>query len=191
MKVIVGTKNPGKINGAMQALEGYFEDVQIQGINVESEVSDQPVNDQTYSGAINRVKNALKYAQKQNTDADLFMAVESGLVKKFGHWYITNVAVVSDKFGNFSTGMSASFPVPERYVEDIKQNTLGTVMDKIFDQTDLRSSTGGIGILTREKITRIDLNKQAFTMALTQFLNGKIWRDENMPKIDCESNLQL
>ena len=191
MKVIIGTKNPGKINGALQALEGYYEDIQIQGISAPSEVSDQPVNEETYLGAVNRVKNTMKFAQNQNIDADLFMAVESGLVKKFGHWYITNIAVVSDKFGNFSTGMSASFPVPEKYIQDIKQNTLGTVMDKIFHETDLRSSTGGIGILTHEKITRIDLNKQAFTMALTQFINGKIWRDEKAPKIDSESSLQF
>lgn len=191
MNVIIGTKNPGKINGAMQALEGYYDDIEIQGISAPSEVSEQPVNEETYLGAINRVKNTMKYAKKQNIDADLFMAVESGLVKKFEHWYITNIAVVSDKYGNFSTGMSASFPVPEKYIQDIQQNTLGTVMDRIFHETDLRSSTGGIGLLTHEKITRIDLNKQAFTMALTQFINGKIWRDENSTKIDAESDLQF
>ena len=31
MKVIIGTKNPGKINGAKQALENYFENVEIEG----------------------------------------------------------------------------------------------------------------------------------------------------------------
>ena len=80
--------------------------------------------------------------------------------------------------------MSASFPVPEKYVNKIKENTLGTVMDNIFHESDLRSSTGGIGLLTHEKITRIDLNKQAFTMALTQFVNGKIWRDDKFTSIN-------
>jgi len=183
MKVIIGTKNPGKINGAKQALEGYFKDVNIEGVNAPSEVNDQPVNDETYMGAINRVKNAMKYAQQNNIQADLFMAIESGLVSNFGRWYITNVAVVSDNNGNFSTGLSASFPVPEKYVQDIKQNTLATVMDKLFNESDLRSSTGGIGLLTHDKITRIDLNKQAFTMALTQFVNGKIWCDDKSTKL--------
>lgn len=31
--------------------------------------------------------------------------------------------------------------------------------------------------LTQEEITRIDLTRQAFIMALTQFINGGIWRD--------------
>lgn len=178
MKVIIGTKNPGKINGARQALENYFENVEIEGVNAPSEVSDQPINDETYVGAYNRVKNAMKIAKENGIDADLFMAVESGMVNNFGHWYITNVSVISDRNGNISTGMSASFPVPEKYVNDIKEKTLASVMDNIFHETDLRSSTGGIGLLTHDKITRIDLNKQAFTMALTQFVNGKIWQDE-------------
>ena len=63
MKVIIGTKNPGKINGALQALEGYYEDIQIQGINAASEVSDQPVNEETYLGAVNRVKNTMKFVE--------------------------------------------------------------------------------------------------------------------------------
>ncbi len=176
MKVLIGTKNPGKIKGALEALEGYFKDIDIEGVSAASNVSEQPVNDETYQGALNRVKNTIKYAKEHNIDADLFMAVESGLVYNFGHWFITNVSVISDKNGNFSFGTSASFPVPEKYVKDIKEKTLGTVMDTIFHETDLRSYTGGIGLLTHEKITRIDLNAQAFTMALTQFINGKIWQ---------------
>ena len=93
---------------------------------------------------------------------------------------ITNIAVVKDKHGYESVGTSASFPVPNKYVNDIIENTLATVMDNIFNETDLRSSTGGVGLLTHEKITRIDLNTQAFTMALTQFVNKNSWRDSDM-----------
>lgn len=177
MKVIIATKNHGKINGAKQALESFFENVEIEGVSAPSEVSEQPINDETYIGAYNRVKNAIRIAKENGVVADLFMAVESGMVNNFGHWYITNVSVISDKNGNICTGISASFPVPEKYVEEIKEKSLATVMDSIFQETDLRSSTGGIGILTHDKITRIDLNKQAFTMALTQFVNGKTWHD--------------
>ena len=183
MKVLIGTTNPGKIYGAKSALEQYYEDVDIVGVKAPSEVSDQPVNDETYIGALNRVKNTIKYARENQIEADYYIAIESGLMQNFGKWYITNIAVIADNNENYSTGMSASFPVPEKYVESIKQNTLGNVMDSLFNETDLRSSTGGIGILTHEKITRIDLNKQAFTMALTQFVNGKTWQvDHSLDK---------
>ncbi len=38
----MGTKNPGKIQGAREAFEKYFDNVEIQGIAVDSEVGDQP-----------------------------------------------------------------------------------------------------------------------------------------------------
>ena len=179
MKVLIGTKNPGKIKGARAALDHFFKDYEIQSLNASSNVSEQPVDKDTYLGAHNRVQNMIKFAKENNIDADMFMAIESGLVNIYDKWFITNFAVICDKNGYESVGTSASFPVPQKYVESIKQNTLGTVMDELFHEQDLRSSTGGIGLLTKEHITRIDLNTQAFTMALTQFVNGKVWTDEN------------
>ena len=177
MKVLIGTKNPGKIKGAKDAFEKYYCDVVIVGISVSSGVCDQPINKDTYLGAKNRVDNLIKYAKDNNIDFDYCVAVESGIVGDLGFWAITNVAVVKDKWGYESSGTSASFPVPQKYVNDVITRTLGTVMDEIFDENDLRSSTGGIGLLTHEKITRIDLNTQAFIMALTSFINGNVWKD--------------
>ena len=57
MKVLIATKNQGKIEGAKKALEHYFKNVEIKGIPVESDVPDQPVNKEIYQGAKNRVKN--------------------------------------------------------------------------------------------------------------------------------------
>ncbi len=178
MKVLIGTKNPGKIKGAKAALENFFEDVEIESISAPSNVSEQPVDGDTYLGAHNRVQNMIKFAKENNIDADMFMAIESGLVNLYGNWFITNFAVICDKSGYESVGTSASFPVPRKHVDNIKNNTLGTVMDELFHEEDLRSSTGGIGLLTKEHITRIDLNTQAFTMALTQFVNGEVWTDK-------------
>ena len=177
MKVLIGTKNPGKIKGAKDAFEKFFSDVEVVGISAESNVSDQPVGKETYFGAKNRVNNLIDYANKNGISADYYVAVESGIVDNLGFWAITNVAVIKDKFDYESVGTSASFPVPHKYVEDIISKTLGTVMDEIFSASDLRSSTGGIGLLTNEKITRIDLNTQAFVMALTQFVNNSVWKD--------------
>jgi len=176
MKVLIGTKNPGKIEGAKRALGKYFKDVEVEGIKVPSDVSEQPVGIETYMGACNRVNNLIKYANENNIKADLFMAVESGLVKELGFWAITNIAVIKNAQNESGVGASSSFPVPNKYVEAIKKETLGTVMDKLFNESDLRSSTGGIGLLTREVVTRIDLTQEAFLMALTPFINS-VWKD--------------
>ena len=61
MKVLIATKNQGKIEGAKKALEHYFKDVEITGIPVQSNVPDRPVNKEIYEGAKNRVKNLKNY----------------------------------------------------------------------------------------------------------------------------------
>ena len=178
MKVLIGTKNPGKIEGAKRALSKYFKDFEIEGIKISSDVSEQPVGVETYQGALNRVNNLMDYAKQNKIKADLFISVESGLTSELGFWAITNIAVIKNAQNEMGVGSSPSFPVPNKYVEAIKKETLGVVMDKIFNESDLRSSTGGIGLLTKDVVTRIDLTEDAFLMALTPFINT-MWKDSN------------
>ena len=177
MKALIGTKNPGKVKGATDALTQYFENVEVIGVSVPSNVPDQPVNEETFEGARNRVNNLVKYAEENNIEADFFLGIESGLCNTYGTWQIMNFAVIKDKNNYESVGTSASFPVPNKYIEDIKQKGFGPVVDSILNTDNIRNSVGGISYLTHEKVSRIDLTKEAFLMALTPFINGEIWKD--------------
>ena len=57
MKVLIATKNKGKVEGAKRAFDKFFDDVEVIGISAESNVPEQPVNAETWQGAKNRVKN--------------------------------------------------------------------------------------------------------------------------------------
>ena len=177
MKVLIGTQNPGKIQGAKEAFERYFENFEIEGIPVSSGVGDEPKNDEIYKGAKNRVDNLISYSKANNIDADYFIGIESGITNLLGKWVIVNIAVIKDKNGYESWGHSPAFPVPDKYVQEIIDTDLGQVMDKIFSEHELAKGKGGIGFLTHDKVTRFDLTRGAFTMALTQFVNGDIWKD--------------
>lgn len=176
MKILIGTQNPGKVEGAKRAFEHYFKDFEIEGIKVESEVSEEPVNDEIYLGAKNRVENLKKYAKQNNIDIDYFVAVESGITNSLGRWAIINVAVIEDKEGVESFGTAPGFPVPDKYVDEVINTDLGKVMDRIFNETDLKSGKGGISLLTKDVISRIALTEEAFVMALTMHINGELWR---------------
>lgn len=177
MKILIGTKNPGKIQGAKEAFENYFKEFEISGIPVSSNVGEEPVNNEIYEGARNRVDNLMKYAKEKNIQAEYFLGIESGITNLLGKWIIINIAVIKDKYGYESWGTSSSFPVPDKFVDEIISTDLGKVMDKIFQENDLRSSKGGISFLTNNVISRIDLTKEAFIMALTQHIN-KVWNDK-------------
>ncbi len=173
MKVLVATKNQGKIEGAKRALLKYFDDVEISGIPVDSNVGEQPVNDEIYIGAKNRVKNLKTYAKKNNIEADLFLAVESGINNSLGRWMITNIAVIEDNYEFESYGTSPSFPVPDNLVQNIIETDLSQVMNTIFEKDNERHNKGGgIQLLTHNKVSRIDLTEIAFIMALVKYINN-------------------
>ena len=165
MKILIGTKNPGKIEGAKQAFEKYFDKVEIEGISVDSNVGDQPVNEEILQGAKNN-----------NIEADFYISSEAGITNLLGEWIDINAVVVEDAKGFQSVGTSQGFPIPDKYINEIKETELGKVMDKIFNIKESGKGKGGISFLTRDEITRIDLTRNAFIMALTKHINGEIWK---------------
>ena len=176
MKILIGTKNPGKIEGAKQAFEKYFDNVDIEGIQVSSNVGDQPINEEILQGAKNRVKNLKEYAINNNIEADFYISSEGGITNLLGEWIDINVVVIEDSKGFQSIGTSQGFPIPDKYLDEIKQTELGKVMDKIFNGKELGKGKGGINFLTKDEISRIDLVRNAFIMALTSHINEEIWK---------------
>lgn len=176
MKVLIGTKNPGKIEGARQAFERYFENVEIEGIPVNSDVGDQPINEEILQGAKNRVKNLKEYAKENKKEADFFVSSEAGIIDLLGEWIDINCVVIEDKKEVQSIGTSQGFPIPDKYIKEIRETELGKVMDKIFSGKELGKGKGGISFLTRDEVSRIDLTKNAFIMALTKHINADVWR---------------
>ena len=176
MKILMGTKNPGKIEGAKRAFERYFNNVEIEGISVSSNVSDQPIDEEILQGAKNRVKNIKEYAINNNIEADFYISSEAGITNLLGEWLDINAVVIEDSEGFQSVGISQGFPIPDKYIDEIKETELGKVMDKIFRGKELGKGKGGISFLTKGEVSRIDLTKSAFIMALTKHINGDIWR---------------
>ena len=146
MKILIGTKNLGKIEGAKEAFKKYFDNFDIEGIKISSDVSDEPMNNEIYEGARNRVDNLIKYAKENNIDADYYLGVESGITNSLGKWVNINIAVIKDRFGYESWGTSSGFPIPDKYIDEVIETDLGKVMDSIFNHSDLRKIKGGIGL---------------------------------------------
>lgn len=176
MKILMGTKNPGKIEGAKQAFERYFDNVNIEGVKVSSDVGDQPINEEIFQGAKNRIKNLKQYAKENDIQVDFYVSSEAGITNLLGDWIDINAVVIEDSNGFQSVGTSQGFPIPNKYIDEIKETELGKVMDKIFSGKELGKGKGGISFLTKDEVSRIELTKSAFIMALISHINGDIWR---------------
>lgn len=176
MKILMGTKNPAKIEGAKNTFLKFFDEVDIEGIGVSSNVPEQPFNEEVLQGAKNRVEGLKTYAKNNNIQADFYIAIEAGIVNYFDEWLNFNIAYIEDKDGISSIGVSQGFPIPEKYINEIKCTSLGKVMDRVFSGENLGSKVGGISFLTKGEVTRKDIVENAFTMAIIKYINGELWK---------------
>lgn len=176
MKVLVASKNASKIDGTKVAFEKFFDDVNVVGVSVESEVSEQPFDKETLIGAKNRIKNLKKYCKTNNLQADYFVAIESGIINIYDEYFLIDFVVIENNLGQEGIGTSCAFPIPKRLIKDIKERGFGQVFDEIFVAEKTRKVGGGIMGLTHGNITRTCKTTESVIMALTRFVNNEFWQ---------------
>ena len=175
IKILIGSNNKAKIEGAKLAFEKYFSDFEIIGKDISSGVNAQPINDEILLGAKNRIKGLKELNLK---DIDFYISSEAGLVN-IGDLYVNiNLGVIEDNNGYESIGTSQGFMIPKNKVELVKNKSLGIVMDEICNGVNLNKDKGGIYFLSLGEVNRIQLVKDSFILALVPFLeqNKNKWK---------------
>lgn len=172
MKAVIATNNKIKIEGAKKALEHYFDNVDIKGFNVPSEVPDQPINIEIYNGVTNRIQNLKRYCEQNKIEADLYLAIESGISNQLGEWQVVSIAKIENNYGISSVSASSSFPIPEKYISSIIENSVGYVMKNIFGND---TKQAGLELLTKGVMNRLDLIEEAFVMGLVKIIHNDKW----------------
>ena len=175
IKILIGSNNKAKIEGAKLAFEKYFSNFEIIGKDISSGVNAQPINDEILLGARNRIKGLKELNLK---DIDFYISSEAGLVN-IGDLYVNiNLGVIEDINGYESIGTSQGFMIPKNKVELVKNKSLGIVMDEICNGINLNKDKGGIYFLSLGEVNRIQLVRDSFILALVPFLeqNKNKWK---------------
>lgn len=173
MLVVVGSKNPVKVKATQNILEKIYENVEVIGIDVDSEVPDQPFGkEETIQGAINRAKNAYSY------DFNLSIGIESGLMKIpnsiTGYIDLQWCAIFDGD--NITLGVSAGFEYPPKVVEEVLEGKeVGDVMDKITGIENLGQKTGAVSYLSKGMLDRTENTEQCVLTAMIPRMNEKIY----------------
>lgn len=173
-KVLVASKNPVKINAAKLAFEKAFgEEFEIEGISVQSGVSDQPMTDEeTLAGAENRVENLIK-----EHNADYYIGIEGGCSLVEDKLTAFAWVVVKDSRGKLGRSRAAELVLPDK-VKDLVINEgkeLGDADDIVFGRNNSKQDNGTVGILTQDLITRTDYYTHAAIFALIPFMNKDLY----------------
>ena len=170
MKILVGSENPVKLEAVKEAFINYYNEVEVIGIKVPSGVPDQPINDETLRGAENRAEILKELNKNDNLQADYFIGVEGGIVKKHGRWFAFGGMCLMDKEGRKSFGTSAHFELPGTVVKRLlNREELGFVIDEIMNQQNTKQKMGAIGFFTKGIMDRKELYIPGIISALVPF----------------------
>lgn len=177
-QLFVGSLNPVKVNAAHNTLSAVLEqEFDVKGISVPSGVADQPMSEaETRQGAVNRIQALLDLHNGGKQEA-WYVAIEGG-VDVFEDGPATFAYVVIYNRGRMSVGRSANLPLPVSVYQALQRgDELGTVMDALFNTTNVKQKGGAIGLLTHNHANRQSVYEVALTLAMAKFHFPDLYTD--------------
>ena len=165
LDIVVGSTNHVKVEAVREVMEKVFGDVRVTGMNVDSGVPDQPFEEQTRQGAINRARAALG-------DHDMAVGIEAGVFEKDEGLYDIQYCAIIDRSGRITVGTGSGFMYPPAVAELVRKGqTVGEAMKAVFEQPDIGKGQGAIGYLSRGLLDRKALTEQSVIAAMVPRLN--------------------
>lgn len=177
MRIIVGSKNPEKVNAVKEVIVRYdfLKNGQVESMEVESGINDQPKSlDEIIQGARNRAKNAYQ-------DCDLSFGIESGFMEvlhtKTGWMELSACAIYDGK--EFHLALSPAFECPPQVMNLIHRGKdLSTAIYKLgfHPNPNIGAHGGALGLFTKGRMDRKAYTKHAITLALIHLDNVDFYK---------------
>lgn len=170
---MIGSQNTVKISAVKSGFEAVWPDTQFEFVprSVESSVSAQPMTDEeTIKGALHRAGAVLG-------DADYGVGLEGGINQIDKNWFSCGWAVVVNRAGDMGIGSSPRIMLPPAVIDLIHQGMeLADIDDRLFETSRSGQGEGNFGLMTGGLITRQSAYTQAVIVALTRFIQSKIFQ---------------
>ena len=178
MIVAIGSTNRAKVQALKEILtdSSIFSKAELISIETSSEVSDQPLSFQeTILGAKNRATNAFHKCKS----CTYGFGIESGLMEvsevSTGFLHVSICSIYDGK--NYYTGLSSGFELPSQILNLLLEQKMdlskACLYSGISHNTEIGSTEGLVGILSKGKMDRKDYSKQCITTAIFQLENAK------------------
>lgn len=178
MKILVGSGNPIKIEAAREAFSFYYDNTEVLGIEVDSGVPDQPINEDTFAGARNRAEALSAIDHQRALMSDFFVGIEGGVIEIASKWFAFGCMCVMNQEGLVGYGTSSHFELPEAiWRRLLLGEELGKVIDDLTNVKDSKRRQGAVGFLTRGCVDRKSLYIQGIQMALIPFVNKGLYEE--------------
>lgn len=149
INVYVATKNPTKLSATYNAIRSFFDStgkedhhLTVFGVNVPSDVPEQPINEETKIGCHNRLLHLQQYVEYHKCKFDILVSIENGI--RCDPDTLNPDSVVTDfccveificgEYKSLPTEYETPFPA-KYLIESIKTNqtlTVGKIIEKEF-----------------------------------------------------------
>jgi inosine/xanthosine triphosphatase len=187
-RVRVGTMNQPKLEAVRAAFSAFAPEVEVDGIDVDSGVPDQPVGyDEIIRGARNRASLAAASSQ-----CDFAVGIEDGLVllptadpsgPENAHMNIGCAAVTDGR--RTAIGFSSSFSYPPACSQPAvaQRKPIGDIFDRLWQQREgatppdvpMGANAGNIGRLSDGVLLRSEYARHGVLCALVSFLQSDLY----------------
>jgi len=163
--LMLGSTSVHKLEALKDACSRIGLDIDINSSSAESEVNAQPYGfDETYTGALNRARNA----QKQSPDSPA-LGIENGVVPVGDKFVDLAVVVVLMPDGKSFMSTSAGIEFPKEAVERARAKGFDTTtVGSVIAETMGGSGTDPHSFLTGGKVSRREILTHAIEAALSQ-----------------------
>ncbi len=164
MKIIIGSKNPAKINAVKNSFS--LQVAEFISVDIPSGVNEQPFSDEeTIKGAINRAVGALTQG-----NGDIGIGLEGGVQETSHGLLLCNWgALASNEMEPIIAG-GARFLLPEEVAARLRAGEeLGPVMDDYAKRQNVRKHEGAVGIFTNGRINRVEMFSHLMNLLVGQF----------------------
>jgi inosine/xanthosine triphosphatase len=176
MKILVGSANPVKITAVKEAFARFFTHIQVSALPVNSRVSNQPFNNEAFTGAYNRAQALKEIDGQRHLGARFFVGLEGGITHYVSRWFVFGAVCIIDSANSVGFATTPHFEIPSHLVERLRNGTeLGEVIDELRGVPNTKQKDGAIGFFTRGAMTRKDLYVSGLISALVPFLNREIY----------------
>lgn len=177
MKILVGSQNPVKIQAVREAFAQYFAEVEVSGLEIDPGVPAQPVNEDTFSGAKNRVLALHNLNTVEKLGAHFFVGIEGGIIQLYERWFAFGCMAIGDAQGRLGFGASPLFELPQPIIQELLAGKeLGEVIDHLTGDHNTKQKGGAIGFLTQGVMDRKALYVQGLVVALVPFVNEALYQ---------------
>ena len=179
MKIALGSKSDKKYNALVSSLDLLnINDYVIDCYKVDSNVSDNPINDETLLGAKNRNNNL----KELNIDYDMLVSIEAGFTKEDDNYYVDTYCVVNYKDNDY-IGMSSRLRITDKVFNYVKEgNVLHLLVQRLQGS---HTDDGVVGYLSNGNLKRSEVEVESVVRALEKALNI----NSNYKSLDIDSFL--